>query len=242
MRRNFMKIRENDCICAESQITLLFTHTHRHTDIQHILFIVSILFLIKCRPTITFISAHSSSHHVSITVNMFALVVLLCSSCFAVEHQHLKLSSFKVSEDDFSSYFSRSFDTRSRLQCTTQCRKEEESLTIFFSPDPRLCSCHSYYLKPVAINEGLSVDMIQDKIETGEYSRQTSLQHSKYIYLLEYAVPTWSEHVVVQRNTPLLTHQNCGLNVKHSPHKRANHWTIGSRFLLKKTRCTQILE
>ena len=94
---------------------------------------------------------------------MFALVVLFCSSCFAVEHHHLKSSSVQVSEADYISYFSQSFNTRSRLHCTTQCRRTS-STTILFSQDAGLCSCH-VSLQPTEANGGKTISVIQEELD-----------------------------------------------------------------------------
>ena len=95
---------------------------------------------------------------------MFVLVFILVSSSHSLvtKQQHFETNSIKSSEEDYTSFFVHSFNSRTALQCTVDCQKTE-SLTILFSPDTGLCSCNDF-VKPQETSEGKSVTVIQQKM------------------------------------------------------------------------------
>ena len=95
---------------------------------------------------------------------MFVLVFIFFSSTYGLvtKQQHFNMNSIKISEEDYTSFFGHSFNSRSKLQCTVDCQKTE-SPTILFSPDTGLCSCNDF-MKPQETSEGKTVTVIQQKM------------------------------------------------------------------------------
>ena len=97
-------------------------------------------------------------------VIMFALVVVVLwsSVCLAdLKQDQLKTYSTKISEADFSLYFSKTFSARSILLCTSECTKTGSN-TALFSEDTRLCSCHKH-THPDQTDGGKDIHIMQKK-------------------------------------------------------------------------------